>query len=41
MGCRNCPKCGRSKDCNDELCIVCELKENLKDKAKKILKIRR
>ena len=27
MACRNCPKCGRPKNCDDELCVVCELKE--------------
>ena len=35
MGCRIC-KCGRPKDCNDDLCIMCELIEDAKDKVKKV-----
>lgn len=37
MGCRNCPKCGRPKDCDDELCIMCELKEASIEKAKSVI----
>ena len=36
MGCRNCPKCDRPKACDDELCIMCELKEVAIEKAKSI-----
>jgi hypothetical protein len=27
-----CPNCGRPKDCEDELCVMCELKAEVKAK---------
>lgn len=36
MGCRNCPKCDRPKSCDDELCILCELKEGAIEKVKRV-----
>ena len=35
MGCRECPKCQRPKACDDEFCIVCELKEAAVEKIKR------
>lgn len=37
MGCRECPECGKPKACDDELCIMCELKEAAIDRAKYIM----
>ncbi len=36
MSCKKCPKCGHPKDCEDELCIVCELKGDIVKKVKRI-----
>lgn len=36
MGCRTCPKCDRPKACDDELCIMCELKEAAIEKVKHV-----
>ena len=36
MGCE-CPKCRRPKDCNDELCVMCELKETVVKNVKSIV----
>ncbi len=37
MGCHICPQCGRPKDCNDELCALCELDINAGGKADTIV----
>ena len=39
MACRVCHKCGRPKDCYDELCIMCELKDGIVEKVKTAVKI--
>ena len=31
-----CPKCGRPKACDDELCIMCELREDAIEKVKNL-----
>jgi hypothetical protein len=35
MGCR-CPNCNKPKDCDEELCAMCELKEAVKKKVDKV-----
>ena len=36
MACNRCPECGKPKDCDEDYCFMCELKETATNKVKQV-----